>query len=156
MLKRPNKIPSKRLNDPNFLERVENQFRVKLPKHVTHITPEQYEEKEDKAYIARIVLDTKERGRHLILLINAELHTAEQSILNNTIRSTVQEGFIQGIASKLSFSREEQVLELSGKYQALTSLKDTLTFWIEDFKELERAIEEGKVEIVREAHAKTL
>lgn len=139
------KIPAKFVNDRSFLEKIEEQFKSKLPKKVDTISPDEYEEKEDKAYIARIVLDEKERGKHLVLLINSEIRNAEQIILNNTIRDTVQEGFLNGIASKLSLSKKEQVEELKGGYKSLNKLKETLQFWVDDFYDLEKAIEDGKV-----------
>lgn len=140
-----NKLPSKFANDQSFLEKIEEQFKSKLPKRVDTISPEEYEEKEDKAYIARIVLDRQERGKHLILFIESELKVAEEAVLNNTIRDVAQEGFVQNVASRLLFSRKEQIQELSGKYQALKGIKETLQFWIDDFAVLEQAIEDGKV-----------
>ncbi len=144
-VKKPKKLPNKFASDPSFLEKLEEQFKSKLPKKVDVVSPEEYEEKEDKAYIARIVLDKNERGKHLILFIEEQLKIAEEAILNNTIRDTVQEGFIEGIASKFSFTRKQQIEELSGKYQALKGVKQTLQFWIDDFNDLEKAIEDGKV-----------
>ena len=142
----------KKINNLNEqLARVEQQFSIKLPKKVDVVSPEEYEEKEDKAYIARIVLDRNERGKHLLLFIEEQLKTAEQAILNNTIRDSVQEGFINGIASRLSLTKKEQVEELSGKYQALRGLLTTLQFWIDDFNDLEKAIDEGKV-VIKETH----
>ena len=148
------KISSALGYDKDRLVKIEEQFQIKLPKKVYKVSSSEYSEKADKAYVAAVILDEQGRGRFFIKFINEQLFLAQEAVLNNTIRDAVQEGFIEGIASKLSFSKKEQIEELSGKYQALKKLKDTLQFWLDDFSDLEKMLDDGKA-VIEDNNAQT-
>lgn len=120
--------------------------RVPTRSKTKKVSKQIYDDHYAKAQIARIVLED-DLGKPLLNLMDTSLKTAENAVLDNTIRSVQQEGIIEGVMSVLTRTRKEQIEELSGKYQAIRDIKAKLQEWITSYEELENLIKSGEVEI---------
>lgn len=115
-------------------------------KRTYKVTQEEYDIKEKKSRIAHLILDEKDFAPLREYFDNAQ-KSAEDMILNNTIREVVQEGLISGIKTMFHISKKEQVEELSGKYQMVRDFKATLNLWVMDYEQLKLEVEEKRVEV---------
>jgi hypothetical protein len=111
------------------------------------VTQKQFDELSAKAAIADLILNEKV-GKPFLELINTELRSAEEKVLTNSLWDIQQEGLVNGIKSTLGFSRKQQLEELSGQYQAIKRLKETLSHWVNDFEQLNTLVRNGEVQIV--------
>jgi hypothetical protein len=115
-------------------------------KRVYKISQEEYELKEKRYRIAKLIFEEDDFAPLRDYIDNTQ-KSAEEMVLNNTIREVVQEGLINGVKTMFKTSRKEQVDELAGKYQAMRDLKATLMLWIKDYEDLKEQVDNKYVEI---------
>lgn len=135
---------------PNYKAILENKrnkllHAVRVKKH--QITTKQAGKIKRDGAIAEIILKKKE-GKPFRDYINQLLESAKQQLLNNTLRERHDEGFVDGIKSIFIHTKVEQLQDLQSKYQAFNSILQKLENDLRVRDELEKAIEDEKVEVV--------
>lgn len=114
---------------------------------VSTISKEEYKEIQDNAAAADEVL-TDGRFQFLRDLLNNQLKYVEQSILENTVHEVREIVTISDKLTKMFITpKKVQVDELSGQYKLIKKFFADLEQTVKIKKDLEEAIEKGKVVI---------
>lgn len=109
------------------------------------ISKQEQQQTEDFAKASKELLEN-ERFQFIRDYFNSATNYIEQSVLNNTIRDVSESVTIsERIKKTFSISKKIQVDELSGQYKFIKKFLRDLQYYVDTYKQLEKAIEEKKV-----------